>query len=93
MLKWTMAKRKLIIQKYGTHVVGSASTHVAMLSDVLTDVHDTLPTLEESTEEFNDIEVSLPFTSVAFSSSIAPGRDLSQFWVVNSSCLVNRFST
>jgi hypothetical protein len=88
-LKWTLAKRKLIIQKYGTPAAGSASTHAALPSDVPIEDPDTLPTLEECTDEFDDIEVSVPFISVAFSSSIAPGRDLSQFWVVDSACSIN----
>jgi hypothetical protein len=60
-----------------------------MLNDVPTNDHDTLPTIEEWTDEYNDTEVSAPFTSVAFSSSIAPGRDLSPFLVVDSACSIN----
>jgi hypothetical protein len=86
LLKWTLAKRKLIIQKYGT---SAGFAHVALLSDVPTDDHDTLPTLEECPYKFDDTEVSVPFTSVAFSSSIVPGRDLSHFWVVDSACSIN----
>jgi hypothetical protein len=89
LLKWTLAKRKLIIQKYGTPVFGSALAHAAMLSDVPSDDPDSLPTLEECTDEFDDTGVSVPFTLVAFSSSLAPGRDLSQFWVVDSACSIN----
>jgi hypothetical protein len=89
MLKWTLAKRKLIIQKYGTPADGSASAHATMLSDVPTNYPNSLPTLEECTDEFDDTEVSVPFTFVAFSSSLAPGRDLSQFWVVDSACSIN----
>jgi hypothetical protein len=48
-----------------------------------------MPTLEECTEKNDDTEVSVPFTSIAFPSSIAPGRDLSQFWVVDSACSIN----
>jgi hypothetical protein len=33
--------------------------------------------------------VSVPFTFVAFSSSLAPGRDLSKFWEVDSACSIN----
>jgi hypothetical protein len=33
--------------------------------------------------------VTVPFSSVAFSSSLTPGRNLSQFWVVNSACSIN----
>jgi hypothetical protein len=88
LVKWTVAKRKMIIQKYGTRG-GYASAHVAMLSDVLIDDLGALPTLEECTDEFDDIEVSVPFTFVAFSSSIALGRDLSLFRVVDSACSIN----
>jgi hypothetical protein len=48
LLKWTLAKRKMIIQKYGTHG-GSAFAHAAMMSDVPTDDHDVFPTLEDCT--------------------------------------------
>ena len=33
--------------------------------------------------------MSVPFSFVAFSSSLTPGRDLSQFWVANSACSIN----
>jgi hypothetical protein len=49
------------------------------MSDVPTDDNEDMPTLEECTDEYYDTEVSVPFNSVAFSSSIAAGRDLSQF--------------
>jgi hypothetical protein len=45
--------------------------------------------LEECTYEYDDTEVSVPFTSVAFSSSLALGRDLSQFWVLDSARSIN----
>jgi hypothetical protein len=38
---------------------------------------------------YDDTEVSLSFHSVAFSSSLAPGRDLSIFRVVDSACSIN----
>jgi hypothetical protein len=78
----------MIIQKYGTHG-GSAFAHAALLSDVTADDTDSLPTLEGCTDEYDDTEVSVPFSSVAFSSSLTPGRDLSQFWVVDSACSIN----
>jgi hypothetical protein len=59
----------MIIQKYGAHG-GSHSAHAALLSDVPADDWDGLPTLEECTDEYDDTEVSVPFTSVAFSSSV-----------------------
>jgi hypothetical protein len=88
LMRWTLAKRKMIIQKYGT-VGGSACAHAAPLSDVPADDTETLPTLEDCGDEYNDTEVSFPFNSVAFSSSLTPGRDLSQFWVVDSACSIN----
>jgi hypothetical protein len=86
--RWTLAKREIIIQKYGTPS-GSASAHVALLSDVNADDTDSLPTLEGCTDEYDDIEVSVPFSSVAFSSSLTPGRDISQLRVVDSACSIN----
>jgi hypothetical protein len=87
-MKWTLAKRKMIIQKYGTHGA-SAFAHAAMLSDVSTDDLDVMPSPEECTDEYDDTEVSVPSSYVAFSSSLAHGRDLSQFWVVDSACSIN----
>jgi hypothetical protein len=43
LLKWTIAKRKMIIQKYGT-LGGTALAHAALLSDVYTDDTDVMPT-------------------------------------------------
>jgi hypothetical protein len=88
LLKWTLAKRKMIVQKYGTPG-GSASTHATLLSDVPIDDWDNLPTLEVCMDDYDDTEVSVPFNSVAFSSSITPGRDLSQHRVVDSACSIN----
>jgi hypothetical protein len=87
LLKWTLAKWKIIVQKYGT-TCGFASAHVALLSDVPTDDLGVLPTLDDYTYEYDDTEVSVPLSSVAFSSSLAHGRDLSQFWVVDSACSI-----
>jgi hypothetical protein len=50
---------------------------------------DSLPTLEDCVDDYDDDEVSVPFSSVAFSSSLAPCRNLSQFWVVDSACSIN----
>jgi hypothetical protein len=51
LLRWTLAKRKMIVQKNGT-LGGSATTHVAVLSDV-TAADDTngMLTLEDCTDE------------------------------------------
>jgi hypothetical protein len=88
LLKWTLAKRKMVVQNYGT--LGSyACAHTALLSDVPTDDPDFLPNLEECADECDDTKVSVPFTFVAFSSSIAPCCDPSQSWVVDSACSIN----
>jgi hypothetical protein len=78
----------MIIQKYGT-LGGSAYAHAALLNDFTADDTDGLPPLEEFTDECNDTEVSVPFSSVAFSFSLSPARVLSQFGVVYSACSFN----
>jgi hypothetical protein len=88
LMRWTIAKRKMIIQKYGAPS-GSHLAHVALLSDVPADDSDRLPTLQECTDEYDDTEASVPFSSVAFSSSLTPGRNLSHFRVVDSACSIN----
>jgi hypothetical protein len=88
LMKWTLTKRKMIVQKYGT-LGGSASPHAALLSDVPLDESDSLPTLEDCTDEYDDTEVRVPLSSVTFSSSITHGCDLSQHWVVDSACSIN----
>jgi hypothetical protein len=65
LLKWTLAKRKMFVQKYGAHG-GSASTHAALLSDLPISDSDNLPALEDCTDDYDDTEVSVPFNSVAF---------------------------
>jgi hypothetical protein len=82
-LKWKLAKRKMLVQMYGAPR-GTTSARVALLSDVPADDApaddaDSLPTLEDCADDCADNEVSVPFNSVAFSSSLTPGRDLSQF--------------
>jgi hypothetical protein len=88
LMRWTIAKRKMIIQKYGAPG-GSHYAHAALLIDVPADDSAGLPTLEECTDEYDDTEVSVPFSSVAFSSSLTPGRNLSQLWVVDSAYSIN----
>jgi hypothetical protein len=51
--RWTIAKGKMIIQKYGAHG-GSHSAHAALMSDVPADDSDSLPTLEECTDEIGN---------------------------------------
>jgi hypothetical protein len=77
-MRWTLSQRKMIIQKYGAPS-GPHYAHAALLRDVPAHDSDSLPTLEECTDEYNDTEVSVPFSSVAFSSSLTPGRNTSQF--------------
>jgi hypothetical protein len=92
-LKWNLAKRKMLVQKYGAPG-GTTSAHAALQSDVLVDDApaddaDSLPTLEDCADDCDDDDVSIPFSSVAFSSSLTLGRNLSQFWVVDSACSIN----
>jgi hypothetical protein len=87
LLKGDLVKHKMIIQKFGTPC--GTAPHAALLSDVPTADPNVMPTLEECTYEYYDSEVSVPFSSVAFSSSLAPGRNLSQFWVIDSACSIN----
>jgi hypothetical protein len=76
LLRRTLAKRKMTVHKYGT-TCGSASAHAAILSDVPADETDSLYTLEDCTNEYDSTEVSVPFNSIAFLSSITHVRDLS----------------
>jgi hypothetical protein len=48
-----------------------------------------VPTLEECTDDYGDTSVSVPFSACAFSFSLAPGRDLSQLWVVDLACSIS----
>jgi hypothetical protein len=92
-LKWNLAKRKMTVQKYGAPG-GTISAHADLLSDVHADDApaddtDSLPNLEECADDYDEDEVSVPFSSVAFSSSLAQGRNLSQFCVGDSACSIN----
>jgi hypothetical protein len=63
LLKWTLAKRKMIVQKYG-NPGGSALAHTTLLSGVLHDDPHVLasviiPTLEECTDVCGDTWVSV----------------------------------
>jgi hypothetical protein len=60
-----------------------------MLSDVPTDDTKVMPTMEKCTDDYDDTRVSVPVSSVAFSSSLALGRDLPQFWVIDSAHSIN----
>jgi hypothetical protein len=78
----------MIIKKYGAPR-GYTFAHAAILSDVPAEDTDSLPTLEDCTDEYDDTEVSVPFSSFAKSFSLTPGRDLSYVWVVDSACSIN----
>jgi hypothetical protein len=71
-----LAKRKMIVQNYGTPG-GPASAHAALLSDVSLDGTHVMPTRDDCSDKYDDNEVSVPFTSVAFPSSLTPGLDMS----------------
>jgi hypothetical protein len=43
----------------------------------------------ECTDEYDETEVGTTFCSIAFSASTPPGRDLSDFWVVDSAFSIN----
>jgi hypothetical protein len=80
-LRWILVKRKLIVKKYGTPS-SVASAHADLMSDLShadPSPHAPLdmPALEECTDVYDDTKVSISFTSVAFFSSLTPGRDLS----------------
>jgi hypothetical protein len=73
----------MLVHKYGAPS-GTTSAHAALLSDVpaddaSADDADSLPTLEDYGDDCYDDDVSVPFSSVAFSSSLTPCRNLSQF--------------
>jgi hypothetical protein len=88
LLKWTLAKRKVIIKKYGTPC-GNVHAHAALPSDDPTDDIEVMPTLKDCTDEYDDTEVNVPFRSIGFSSSLGRGRDLSHFWVIDSARSIN----
>jgi hypothetical protein len=75
-LKWNLAKRKMTVRKYGAPG-GTTYADAALLSDVHADDvpaddTDSLSTLEDCADDYDDDEVSVPFSFVAFSSSLAP---------------------
>jgi hypothetical protein len=48
--------------------------------------------VEECTDVYEVVEINVYYNYVAFSSSLTHGRDLSQFWVVDSACSINLIS-
>jgi hypothetical protein len=92
LLKWTLAKRMMIIHKYGTHVVpASRNAHMSDVpqSDAESDAPGAGPTELECIDEHDDTEVSTSFCSLALSTTTPPGSYFSQFWVINSPRSVN----
>jgi hypothetical protein len=76
LLKWTLAKRRMIVQKYGTP--SEHASHNARLSDVHQsdadiDATGAGPSEMECTYEYDDIEASGTFSSVPLSASTPPG--------------------
>jgi hypothetical protein len=53
------------------------------------DETDSLPTLEDCTDEYDDTEVRVSLSYVAFSLSTTHGRDLLQYMIVDSACSIN----
>jgi hypothetical protein len=91
MLKWTLAKRKIIVLQYGAPT-GQAS-HNALLSDMHQsdtngDAPGAGPSEMECTDEYDHTEVGTTFCDIAFSASTP--RDVTfTHWVVHSACSIN----
>jgi hypothetical protein len=89
-LRWTLAKRKQIAEKYA-----GQPPPTAHLSDCPTDVVSEGDAAAEDAleydmqDEYDDTEVGTSFASVAFTSAAALVADLSKYWVVDSACSVN----
>jgi hypothetical protein len=90
-LRWTLAKRKQIAEKYA-----GQPPPTAHLSDLPTEgdavagdaaIEDVLE--YDMQDEYDDTEVGTSFASVAFTSATANVADLSDYWVVDSACSVN----
>jgi hypothetical protein len=89
-LRWTLAKRKRIAEKYA-----GQPPPTAHLSDFTTDVtSDGDAAAEDALEydmqdEYDDTKVGTSFAYVAFASATTNVADLSDYWVVDSACSVN----
>jgi hypothetical protein len=90
-LRWTLAKRKQIAEKYAgqppptAHLSDPPAEGDAVAEDDV--VEDVLE--YDMQDEYDDTEVGTSFASVAFTSATAPVADLSDYWVVDSTCSVN----
>jgi hypothetical protein len=89
-LRWTLAKRKHIAEKYAGQPPPNAH-----LSDLPTDMAfeedaaDAEHLEYDMQDEFDDTEVGTSFAYVAFASSASTVTDMSEYWVVDSACSVN----
>jgi hypothetical protein len=89
-LRWTLAKRKQIAEKYA-----GRPPPTAHLSDFPTDVASEGDAVAEDAleydmqDEYDDTKVGTSFASVAFASATAHVTDLSDYWVVDSACSVS----
>jgi hypothetical protein len=77
-LKWNLAKRKMTVQKYGAPG-GSTSAHAALLSnvpadDAPADDTDSLPTLEDCADDYDDHPSPKVVTYHSYGSLIPPAR-------------------
>jgi hypothetical protein len=93
LMKWTLAKRKLIAQK-NWQPQQHCPRACCPLERPLPRGHLSaysldFPILEEYTDVYDDTKVSLPSSYVAFFFSLDHGRDISDFWVVDSACSIN----
>jgi hypothetical protein len=90
LLRWTLAKRKHIAEKYA-----GQPPPTAHLSDVPHDMGSVEDVAEgdaqeyDMQDEYDDTEVGTSFASVAFASAASTVADLSDYWVVDSACSVN----
>jgi hypothetical protein len=89
-LRWTLAKRKQIAEKYAgqpplTPHLSEVHAHMASVEDAA----DGEPLDYDMHEEYDDIEVSNSFASVAFASFASYVADMFDYWVVDSACSVN----
>jgi hypothetical protein len=88
-LRWTLAKRKRVAEKYAGHAPPTAHlSDVAAASAPLEDDID-CPLEYDMQDEYDDTEVSVSFTSIAFASPASSIVDMSDYWVVDSACSVN----
>jgi hypothetical protein len=89
-LRWTLAKRKQIAEKYE-----GQPPPTAHLCDVPADMGSVGDAAEgdaveyDMHDEYDDTEVGTSFASVAFASTASTIADLSDYWVVDSACSVN----